>query len=117
MLRRNQRAGWGCWVMAEPNPKSRQRVVDVFGDSCPICGHSLTKGHSFWERCNICSRDCGDSVWPPESVERFRRYHHPETERCGRCERLGYIDRDSGWCQECLNGPLPAVGLPEGETQ
>jgi hypothetical protein len=26
---------------------------------------------------------------------------------CSRCRRLGYTDADSGWCQECLHGPLP----------
>jgi hypothetical protein len=27
---------------------------------------------------------------------------------CLRCKQAVEVDADSGWCQECLNGPLPA---------
>jgi hypothetical protein len=35
---------------------------------------------------------------------------------CGDCGRVRQLDRDSGWCQECLWGPPPA-GLGTGGTQ
>lgn len=33
----------------------------------------------------------GPKTWPQE---------------CGRCHRVRQLDEDSGWCQECLNGPF-----------
>lgn len=41
----------------------------------------------------------------------------PGAAECGRCHRFGYIDELSGWCQECLCGPLPVSDHPNRRKQ
>jgi endogenous inhibitor of DNA gyrase (YacG/DUF329 family) len=38
----------------------------------------------------------------------YLQWGGPETwpQECGRCHRVRKLDEDSGWCQECLNGPF-----------
>ncbi len=67
----------GGQVVDRPGEPSqgRQRVIAAFGDSCPVCGHSVTRAHNAQEQCAVCGVACGDKAWPSDSVARFRRYH------------------------------------------
>lgn len=58
------------------NDPGRARVVEVFGDACPVCDHSVTTGHSALGRCHTCSTMCPDLPWPARNVQRFQEHHY-----------------------------------------
>jgi hypothetical protein len=45
-------------------------VIDVFGDECPVCSHSVDREHN-GPRCTVCGLTCREHPWPPASVQRF----------------------------------------------
>lgn len=73
----------------------RQAVIDVFGDECPVCGHSVERQHSWDETCTRCDMACGTKPWAPSAVTRFiefrRRLRDPLT-----CALIELVD-DGRW--------------------
>lgn len=62
------------------NDPGRARVVEVFGDACPVCDHTVTTGHSALGRCHTCSTMCPELPWPAGNVQRFQEHHYLDSD-------------------------------------
>jgi hypothetical protein len=81
------------------------RIQAIPEDSLSV--EELRRLAAWWRQCSGTEQFKQGADWCAAQLDLALDGRRPGVALCLRCNLYGFIDELSGWCQECLNGPLP----------